>query len=108
MADYTNKRVQKFSSDGEFLLVLETGSDLGIQGTPEGLAVDELGRVYVTDYALGRVEVFTGDGQLLTVWGARGNDDGEFRAPVAIALDQAGNAYVSDQSNNTLQKFSLH
>ena len=99
--------MQNYRSAGEVRLAWEIASDQGAQGTPEGLAVDELGRVYVTDYALGRVDVFNVDGQLLTSWGARGNDDGEFRAPVAIALDQAGNAYVSDQSNNTIQKFSL-
>jgi DNA-binding beta-propeller fold protein YncE len=80
---------------------------MGSQGTPEGLAVDEQGRVYVTDYALGRVEVFDSDGQFLSVFGDRGGDEGEFRAPVAIALDGQGNIYISDQTNNTIQKFTL-
>ena len=43
------KWVQKFDADGEFLASWETGGDLNFQGTPEGLAVDEQGRVYVTD-----------------------------------------------------------
>jgi sugar lactone lactonase YvrE len=83
------------------------GADSGIQGTPEGLAVDGQGRVYVTDYSLGRVEVFSSEGELLGVWGNKGGGDGEFLAPVAIALDGPGNIYVSDQTANTIQKFTL-
>jgi len=63
--------------------------------------------VYVTDYVLGRVEVFDSEGKQLFVWGAKGSDDGHFSAPVAIALDRVGAVYVSDQANNTVQKFSL-
>jgi tripartite motif-containing protein 2/3/tripartite motif-containing protein 71 len=61
----------------------------------------------VTDYALGRVEVFSSDGELLFVWGDKGSAEGQFRTPVAIAVDQSGAVYVSDQTNNTVQKFSL-
>lgn len=68
VADHSNHRVQKFESDGTF--VLKWGS----QGTgetqfsyPGALAVDDSSHVYVTDES-GWVRKFESDGTFLTRW----------------------------------------
>ena len=102
MAEYEGRRVQKFDADGGFLHSWQVGGD--VMGTPEGLAIDEQGNVYVTDYRLAQVEVYSAAGEFLTRWGERGTGDLQFQAPVAVAIDSAGDIYISDQKNNSVQK----
>ena len=58
MADWRNDRIQKFSSDGEFLKAW-AGSDAadGAFNRPSGLAVDANGVLYVADWGNERVQV---------------------------------------------------
>jgi DNA-binding beta-propeller fold protein YncE len=107
VADYEDKRVQKFNPQGEFVAGWTMGSDLNSTGTPEGIAVDAAGHVFITDYALGRVQVFSNDGEPLFAWGKYGPEPGQFRNPTGIALDADGNAYVVSQANNNVQVFQL-
>jgi DNA-binding beta-propeller fold protein YncE len=107
VADYNNKRVQKFNPQGGFVISWTTANDLNSTGTPEGIAVDPAGHVFVTDYVFGRVQVFSNDGQPLFAWGAHGLEPGQFRKPTGIAIDFDGNAYVVSQQNNDLQIFQL-
>ncbi|MFL7868528.1 MAG: hypothetical protein AB8I58_06845, partial [Anaerolineales bacterium] len=96
-----------FDSQGEFIIGWTMGTDIDVTGTPEGIAVDEEGHVFVTDYLFGRVQVFSNDGQPLLAWGSHGLEAGQFRKPTGIALDAQGDAYVVSQTNNNLQVFAL-
>jgi DNA-binding beta-propeller fold protein YncE len=107
VADYENKRVQKFNSLGESIVKWNMGSDSKIIGTPEAIFVDEQGQVYVTDYQFGRVEVFTNDGELLQTWGRKSLADALFKRPTGIALDHDGRVYVVNQSGDSVQVFNL-
>ena len=109
--DTNNFRVQKFDSEGNFLLMW------GSEGRGEGqfgdilnpregrLAVDTQGNIYVIDLKNVRVEKFDDNGNYLTQWGAKGNGEGQFIEPFDIAIDQQNNVYVSDIGSNTVQKF---
>ena len=108
----TGIRIQKFSSDGRYLLSWGTSGDGDGQFyNAEGIAVDGAGNVYVTDYGRDRVQKFTSDGGFLLYLGTqgtgagRGTGDGEFNNPVGIAVDGAGNVYVAETINHRVQVF---
>lgn len=98
VAERGNQRVQKFSSDGRFLLKWGSLWDsLGaitpgqFSGHWLGIAADRLGSVFVADNG-GRVQKFSSDGRFLLEWG---KGDRNFR-PLGIAVDEGGNVYVTE------------
>jgi DNA-binding beta-propeller fold protein YncE len=74
---------------------------------PDDLAIDALGRMYVTDTSNNRVQILNADGTFLASWGTRGSKPGQLIAPTGIALDNAGNIYVTEGGNERTQKFRL-
>jgi DNA-binding beta-propeller fold protein YncE len=46
--------------------------------TPDGIALDPQGSLYVMDSGNSRIQKFDSDGNLLTMWGSLGSDAGEF------------------------------
>ncbi len=80
--------------------------------SPEGLAVDAEGHVFVADE--GRfstrgaytIQKFTANGEFLNRWGRDGFAPGHFDSPAGVAVDAAGNFYVADTANNRVQKFN--
>lgn len=73
--------------------------------SPIGVAIDEQGNIFVTDYSNSRVCKFDSNGQFLNTWGSKGLADGQFTRPTGIAIDQQGSIYVADSGNNSVQKF---
>lgn len=66
---YGNARVVKFSAEGKFLRAWgKRGNAPGEFHTPHALAYDPRGRIYVSDRENDRIQVFSLDGELLTVW----------------------------------------
>jgi ABC-type Fe3+ transport system permease subunit/DNA-binding beta-propeller fold protein YncE len=89
-------RVQKFSSNGVFLLswqMLQT--DLG---KPKGMGRDRDGNILVLEPHYQRVNVFSPEGKLVEQWGKRGTNAGEFTLPRAVAVDSRGEVFVSEYS----------
>ena len=59
VADFYNHRIQKFTSEGEFLVAFgEEGTGEGQLDRPTDMAVDDDGNVYVVDFGNHRVQVF--------------------------------------------------
>lgn len=98
VADWNNNNVQKFTSNGTFLV--QWGSSQ--LSNPEGLAVWG-GVVYVADSAHNQIEEYDLSGNNI---GHFGGGDGGFDGPAAVALDTFGNIYVVDQWHNQIQKFN--
>ena len=78
---------------------------------PKGVAVDNLGNVYVAEESGNRVQKFTPDGQFITKWGSNGTGDGQFtmsnlEGAWGIAVDPQGYVYVTDSNLNRVQKFT--
>jgi aldose sugar dehydrogenase len=111
VADTANNRIQVFSNDGTFITRFPAswgryGTANGTLASPEGIAVDQGGNVYVADTANNRIQVFSSNGTFITKWGRYGTDNGSLRSPEGIAVDQGGNVYVADTANHRIQVFS--
>jgi sugar lactone lactonase YvrE len=127
VADQQNHRVQRFTVDGRFLGSWgQHGSGAGQFGGgeppgsrfggPHFLARDSRGRLYTTEGALGRVQVFTAEGRPLAAWGSKSDEPGGFGAyvfsrdssslgPIAIVVDRHDRVLVSSL-NSRVQMFT--
>jgi predicted membrane-bound mannosyltransferase/sugar lactone lactonase YvrE len=108
VADTWNYRIQKFTSDGQFVKMWGFGPAMGQDGFygPRGLAVDSLGRIFVADTGNKRIVIFDADGNYLAEFGTAGMSLGQLDEPVAVALDASGNVYVTDTWNQRVQVFA--
>jgi tripartite motif-containing protein 71 len=107
IADTLNNRIQKYSSEGEPLLMWgKEGAFDGAFFYCRDAAVDFVGNIYVTDEINNRVQKFDSRGNFLAKWGREGKGPGEFHAPWGIAVDALGNVYVADTYNHRIQKFT--
>ena len=75
---------------------------------PTYLALDESGRVFVTDTMNSRISVFGPDGEFERTIGDRGDGAGFFDKPKGLAFDAFGNLYVVDSSWSNVQIFGPH
>jgi DNA-binding beta-propeller fold protein YncE len=100
-------RVQKFSSNGVFLLSWQMPqTDLG---KPKGMCRDREGNILLVEPHYQRVNVFSPEGKLLAQWGQKGTNAGSFELPRAVAVNSKGNVFVSEYSIlDRVQCFSAH
>ncbi len=74
--------------------------------TPQGLALDAAGSLYVADRDLDRVVKLSPDGQtLLLQFGRAGSGPGELRRPFDVAVDANGDVYAADAGNRRVSVF---
>jgi len=108
VSDPNNYRIQKFKSDGTYLLKWgASGTGPGQFGKPIGVATDASGNIYVSDEQLNRIQKFTSTGTYITQWGSTGSGEGQFNHPYGVATDAAGDVYVIEgYYNNRIQKFT--
>ena len=107
VSDCLNDRIQKFTSDGNF--VLEWGSHGGGNGQfyyPDGIAINANNEIYVADIWNSRIQKFSNSGEYITQWGSQGSDEGEFYLPESVAVDTDGLVYVADTWNTRIEVFS--
>jgi uncharacterized protein (TIGR03663 family) len=126
VADTWNARVVKLNPEGEFVTSWGGGDqDLGngrratiTDGTtngnaaaplgffgPRGVAVDDLGRVFLSDTGNKRIVMTDSNGKFLGQWGSKGGDVGQFNEPIGIGVDGQGRVYVGDTWNGRVQVF---
>jgi DNA-binding beta-propeller fold protein YncE len=66
VADWRNDRVQRFTSDGQFVMSYgSSGAGDGQLSRPSGVCVDSDGYVYVADWGNERVQLFDADGNFV-------------------------------------------
>jgi len=68
-----------------------TGPGRGQFFSPGGIALDPQGNIVVADMGNDRIETFTPDGAVVSVWG----DPGGRTSPVDVAVDRKGDVYAS-------------
>ncbi len=83
------------------------GTD-GVQlNTPESVAVDAAGNVWVVDVGNDRILKFSASGTLIASYGSLGTGAGQFITPWGISINRTtGNVYVSDQGNFRIDELS--
>jgi ribosomal protein S11 len=82
--------------------------------SPEGVAADSQGNIYVTDSVNNTIRKITPGGTVTTIAGqigVKGSTDGtgtnaSFYLPTGIAVDTNGNLYVADEFNDTIRKIT--
>lgn len=100
-------RIQKFTSDGEFLLQWGGhGAEPGQFKRPQNLAIDDEDRIWVVDACNHRVQVFDTQGNLLKLWGKQGAARGELYYPYDIVLEPDGAVLICEFGNHRIQRFT--
>jgi sugar lactone lactonase YvrE len=104
VTDWGNERVVKLSS------VPGSGVQVQAQWGPfrdlQGVAVDEIGNIYVTERTDCHVRKLSPTGQTMAVWGSCGKAFNQLNLPEAIAADGHGNIYVADRGNDRVAKLT--
>jgi len=118
VSDSNNHRIRKISPTGVVTTV--AGSDSGFAdgdvnvakfSYPEGIAVDNLGNLFIADSGNNRIRKITSSGLVTTLAGsdnfgfADGNgNSAKFWTPCGIALDSNGAIIVAEKQNNRIRK----
>jgi DNA-binding beta-propeller fold protein YncE len=86
----------------------ESGSDNDRFNSPEGVAFDSAGRIYVADRENNRVQVFSSTrAYSATIGGTCGIGDYELCRPHGLAMGSGDVLYVADSDNARVQVFQL-
>jgi len=123
IADTYNHRIRKVDSRGNIATVAGTGvagwsgdegpATAAALNTPEGVAVDDNGNIYISDTGNHLIRQVTPDGVIHTIagTGAAGfaGDAGpalsaQLNSPAGILLDGAGELYFADTGNNRVRR----
>lgn len=109
VGDLSNRCVRVFSlASQELLLTLpqEGAPEIAQVRGPTNLAVDDEGRIYVSDTTDFAIKVFDAAGNHLRTIGELGLRPGAFALPKGIAVDRAGRIYVVDAATGVVQLFN--
>lgn len=100
IVDRQNNRVQHFTPDGEYL---GEWNDLAV---PQDVYIDPQEIVFIVEGGR-RVTIMTLDGEILSRWGERGDEPGQFSAsPHSCWVDSRGDLYVGEVvAHDRFQKF---
>jgi len=88
---YGNSRIVKFDPDGNYVLEWGVrGTGPGEFHTPHAIALGRDGLLYVTDRDNDRIQVFTQNGELTSVWSGLHSVDGLFSAADGFLYGSGG------------------
>ena len=96
----------KFDSNGKIIKKWGSkGSGDGQFISPEGLAIDSSGHVYVSDNGNSRIQKFDSNGNFITKWNFKDPANGHFISPEGLAIDSSGHVFVTNYNSNMIIKF---
>lgn len=110
IADFQSQRVQVYDkATRKPLFAIPSEADAADLNRklfqPGNLAVDSVGRVYVSDVGAFRVQVYDRDGKYIRTMGKYGDNIGEFARPKGVALDRENRLYTVDAATQVVQMF---
>ena len=109
VADVTPEKHRVVVMDPAGKLTLSFGSQGEKEGQfsyPNGIAVDDKGRIFVTDSNNGRMQAFDKDGKFLFLIG-RGMSKGDLAMPRGIAIDTKGRLLIVDTTRGSIQAYKV-
>ena len=107
VSDYSNHRVQVFSTEGRFLFsVGREGTGVGQLNRPRGVTYDRDRNLLVADSGNHRIQQFSRTGQFLGIFGAKEEPNGNLSWPRGISTSPDGNIIVADRGNKRVVVFS--
>jgi sugar lactone lactonase YvrE len=110
LADCGDHTIRICTTDGHVLQTLGTAGQAGSPDMPFNQPTwakqAPSGETYVSDgYGQFRVHRFAGDGRLLSSWGEKGTEPGQFALPHSVVVDRRGRVLVADRENHRVQIF---
>ncbi len=107
VTDTGNKRILKFSANGEPLAQYGgVGSDPGQFLEQVGVAIDRSGNIFVADTWNQRIQKFDANFNFITQWTVEAWDSQTVINKPYLAVDGNGNVFVSDPEGARIIKFS--
>ena len=104
---YVNTRVVKFNKDGKFIMTWgqkgnePTETRPSYMNTVHAIAIDKNRRVYISDRANSRIQVFDENGKFLDAWP-------NIRRPYSILLSEDQHLWVTDGITQKVLKYDLN
>jgi len=120
-AEWKGHRVRKITPEGVVTTLAGSGKAGFADGTgaeasfntPEGVALDSKGNVYVADARNNKIRKISPSGVVTTIAGSGKKDfadgagaEATFSYPFGVAVDGGGNVYVADSGNNLIRKIT--
>ena len=108
VTEYSNHRVNKFSSNGEFVAAVGSQGSSNLQfSNPRGICYNRRdNNLHVVDQNNYRIQVLSTELKFVRCFGTYGNGNGQLQNPFHASFDSANNLYVTDYSNNRVQVFT--
>jgi len=101
VTDRTNRRVQVFDENGQFLHQFGTGNP----STPQYLYLGADRNLWIADNATSKIVKYDMEGHYLYSWGSQGQWPGAMWNVHGMSVDQEGNLYIAEVNNGRAQKF---
>ena len=107
VVEYSN-RVNKFSSDGEFVAAVGSQGSGNLQFTnPFGICYNKRdNNLYVPDLSNHRIQVISTELKFVRCFDTPGKGNGQLQNPLYASFDSANNLYVTDYYNHRVQVFT--
>jgi len=111
--DGTSGKITTIAGNGDFTAAGDNGPALNAAFTPQDVAVDGQGNLYIADQMNNRIRKIDTNGMISTVAGTGdagyAGDGGpamaaQLNGPTAVAVDSKGNLYIGDDLNNVVRR----
>lgn len=102
--DYSNKRIQIFTRDGEYISQIPREADKGLLNDPVDFSIDENDYIFVADRGDHAVKILDPNGKMITQFGSKAIGRSYFPKLSSIASSN-GKIYVSDYLVDKVQVF---
>jgi gliding motility-associated-like protein len=119
--DNNNNQIKQIAADGTVTIIAGSGQQGSADGigtaatfyNPQGIALDALGNIYVSDAGNGTIRKIAPGGVVTTVAGnnSPGFANGigtaaQFNNPVGLTVDALGNIFVADVNNQVIRQIT--
>ena len=109
VTDTNNHRVQKFSSDGKFIMKWGSEGDGDDQFIlPLGIDLDSADNIYVVDQGASALKKFSNDGSYISsIITSSGTKENHLSILEDTELDKSNNVYLTDRGQHEIHKYVM-